>query len=80
MARIYAGILGPLAFLTSLAHGLLHGRSTETVLLDAWCALAGFAALGCVIGWIAGRTVEEEVYRRVALSQATAEGVPPPRG
>jgi NhaP-type Na+/H+ or K+/H+ antiporter len=80
VARIFAGILGPLAFLTSLAHGMLHARSTETILLDAWCALVGFAALGCVIGWIAGRTVDEEVRRRVALSQAVPETVPPPSG
>jgi len=66
VARIYAGILGPLAFLTSLAHGALHGRQADVVLLDAWHALLGFAALGCVIGWLAERMVEEEVLARIS--------------
>lgn len=61
MARIYAGILGPLAFLTSLAHGLIHARSIEATLLGAWCSLVLFAAAGYVLGSIAGRTVEQSV-------------------
>lgn len=66
MGRIYAGILGPLALVASVAHGAWHGRSTDSVLLEAWLALVGFAALGGVLGWIAGRTVEEDVRSRVA--------------
>jgi hypothetical protein len=70
VARIYAGILGPLALLTSLAHGALHGRQADAILLDAWYALLGFAALGSVIGWLAGRMVEEEVLARVSSRAA----------
>ncbi len=66
MARIYAGILGPLAFLTSLAHGALHGRQADAILLESWYALLGFTAVGSVIGWLAGRMVEEEVLARVS--------------
>ena len=61
MARIYAGILGPLAMLTSLARGFIHARETEAILLGAWYSLLVFAAVGCVIGWTAGRIVEESV-------------------
>lgn len=75
MGRTYAGILGPLALLACLAHGVWHGRSADTILLEAWVALVGFAALGGVLGWIAGRTVEEAVRSRVALPQ---EAPPPP--
>ncbi len=66
MARIYAGILGPLALLTTLAHGALHAQPVDATLLGAWWALLIFAALGSVIGWIAGHTVEEEVRARIA--------------
>jgi len=70
VARIYAGILGPLAFLTSLAHGALHGRQADAILLAAWYALLGFTALGSVIGWLAGRMIEEEVLARVSARAA----------
>ncbi len=61
MARTYAGILGPLALVTCVARGLIHATSSETVLFGAWCSLLVFAALGWVIGWIAGRVVQESV-------------------
>ena len=61
MARTYAGILGPLAFLTSLIHGLIHARPTASILLGAWCSLLVFAVVGCIVGWIAQRTVDESV-------------------
>ncbi len=77
MARYYAGILGPLAFLTSLAQGMLRGRAVDSILFDAWCVLLIFAALGLVIGWIAGRTVEEEVRGRIAPPSPTAPKTPP---
>lgn len=61
MARTYAGILGPLALLTSLARGLIHATETDSVLLTAWCSLLVFAGVGCVMGWIAGHIVRESV-------------------
>ena len=61
MAPIYAGILGLLALLTSLAHGMIHASDRDAMLRAAWWCLAGFSALGYVIGWIAARTVEESV-------------------
>jgi len=66
VARIYAGILGLLAFLTSMAHGVVHARATEALLLTAWWNLLVFAVLGSVIGWIAARIVEDSVSAAVA--------------
>ncbi|MFH1918800.1 MAG: hypothetical protein ABIP48_02790 [Planctomycetota bacterium] len=61
MARAYAGILATLALVTSLAHGLIHARETDAILLGAWVSLLVFAGVGCVVGWIAGQTVDESV-------------------
>ena len=73
MARIYAGILGILAFLTSLARGAIHGGSAESSLWLAWCCLWVFAAVGYVLAWIAERTVEESVIAQVAAELAAQE-------
>ncbi len=73
MAHLYAGILGLLAFLTSLARGALHGGETTSVLLTAWCCLLAFSALGCAIGWIAEMTVEESVRSRISAELGEKE-------
>lgn len=73
MAHVYAGILGPLAFLTSLARGALHGGGTESVLWTGWCSLVAFAAVGYVIGWVAGKTVEESVRGRISAELAAEQ-------
>lgn len=75
MARIYAGILGPLALLTSLARGVVHAWPTERTLLVAWTSLIAFAGLGAVIGWTAQRIVDEEVRGRIA-ADSSAEASP----
>jgi len=77
VAHIYAGILGFLAFLTSLAHGALHGGSAESILLRAWCHLLAFAAIGLVIGWVAERIVADSVRGRL-LAELDAEVMKPP--
>jgi hypothetical protein len=66
VARIYAGILGSLAFLTSLGRGIAHGSQTESVLITAWCSLLVFAPLGYVIGWVAERIVQDSVRSRIS--------------
>ena len=80
MARTYAGILGPLALVTALVRGLIHATETDTVLLTAWSSLLVFAAVGYVIGWVAGKTVEESVRGRILAELAAEEpaDVPPP--
>ena len=80
MARIYAGILGPVALLASLARGVSHAWPAERTLLMAWTSLLAFAALGSAIGWIAERILEEEVRGRMAAGAAGAESkTEPPR-
>lgn len=78
MARTYAGILGPLAFLTSLALGVLHAEETDSVLFAAWVSLLVFSVVGCVIGWIAGRTVEESVQAIISAELESKEAVERP--
>ena len=70
MARIYAGILGPVAFLTALARGFLMGGEAQSTLFQAWCALWGFAAAGYVVGWIAEYTLEQSIHDRITQELA----------
>ena len=76
MARIYAGILGTVAFFVCLTRGALHAWSTEKALLVAWTSLLAFAALGAVIGWIAERILEDEVRGRIAADSDAAKSGP----
>lgn len=66
MARIYAGILGPLAMMTAMAHGMLRGADIESTLVAAGCALWGFAALGYGLGALGEWIVREAVEARIA--------------
>ena len=82
MAHIYAGILGPLAFLTALARGTMHGGGTESVLFGAWCGLLAFAVVGYVVGWVAERIVADSVSGRIsaelAAEKTATESTPTP--
>jgi hypothetical protein len=73
VAQAYAGILGPLAFLTCLARGLTHGGGTLSTLLTAWCCLLAFSVVGCVVGWLAERIVEDSVRSRIVAELAAEE-------
>ena len=77
MGRIYAGVLGPLAFLTVVARGLLNGASAQRVLLDAWLFLWIFAAVGYVVGRLAAWVVEDSVRSRLSAELAAQEAPPP---
>ena len=70
MARIYCGILGLLSFLTTFLRGWIHGGDAESILRAAWLNLLLFSIIGLVIGWIAGRIVEESVNARLAAELA----------
>ena len=79
--RIYAGILGPLAFTTTVARGLAHGAAAEPTLWSAWGCLLLFAGVGYVIGWIAETTIDQSVRQRFAaemaeMREASAGAVP----
>jgi hypothetical protein len=66
VARIYAGILGSLAFLTVLVRTIVHRSATDPALLRAWLSLLAFAAAGYVIGRIAEHTIDEMVKSHIA--------------
>ena len=73
VARIYAGILGPLAMVTAIAHGLVHGWGAETTLWTAWLSLWAFALLGFVLGSLGEWMVEQSVRARIAVEIAAEE-------
>jgi hypothetical protein len=75
VARLYAGILGSLALLTTIVHGILHARQEDVILLTAWWNLLVFAVIGAVIGWIAGYTIEGSVS--MTVSRQLAANTPP---
>lgn len=73
MARIFAGVFGPLAFLTTLARGAVQGGSADATLLAAWCSLLLFSAGGYVIGWVARLTIDQSVRGTVSAELALME-------
>lgn len=74
MTRIYAGILGSLAFATTVARGLVHGMAVEPTLAQALGNLALFAAVGLALGWIAERTIVESVSRQFEKDASPSGG------
>lgn len=70
MARIYAGILGLLAFLTCVTRGLLHGYGPDSVLRYACAAMAAFGVIGLAIGAWAQWIVKDSVETRLAAELA----------
>ena len=64
MGPSYAGILGPIAFLTMLIRGVVRGSSADGVLISSAASLLIFAAIGYVIGRIANHIVLEAVRQR----------------
>lgn len=77
MERAYAGILGPLAFVTMLARNWFAESAPSTKLAQAWLALVAFAVLGFIIGWIAARIVEDSLRAQILAELAEAEPKPP---
>lgn len=73
MGRTYSGILGPLAFLTVVARGLIHGSTATSTLYWAWLAFVVFAAVGYLIGQIAASVVEDSVRASLAAELAARE-------
>lgn len=61
MARIYAGILGLLSFLTCLVRGFMHGESPSSILWLASLSVPVFAMVGGILGALAAQTVEDSV-------------------
>jgi hypothetical protein len=79
MGRAYAGVMGPLAFLTVLVRCLLRTVSVETTIWQAVAGLFLFAAIGGLIGQLAGWIVDDSVRARLAeeiAAHAKSEGKP----
>jgi len=64
MGRKYAGIMGPLALITVVLRGLIEGGGVESTLKMACLSLLAFAAIGWVVGTLAGHIVDESVRAR----------------
>jgi hypothetical protein len=78
MARIYAGILGLLAFATVVARGVAHESSLNSTVWMACSMLFVFAAVGSLIGgaarWIVDDSVRGELASRMAAKQTAEPG------
>ena len=75
MGRIYGGILGLLAFQTTLLRGWFHHGDVQSTLWAAWLSLMLFAAIGLVIGRVAGQIVEDSVVGRANIELAAQEAL-----
>lgn len=73
MGRVYAGILGPLAFLAVAVRGWKNGWPTESSLLSAWLAFVALAAIGYIVGRLAEWIVDESVRTRMLAELAARE-------
>jgi Na+/glutamate symporter len=73
VGRIYGGILGLLAFQTTIFRGWIHNADVQATLWTAWLALIAFATVGLVLGRIAGETVKQYVVSRMNAELATEE-------
>jgi hypothetical protein len=61
MGRMYAGILGALAFLLVLGRGLIHGADLETTARVACTGLVVMALVGAVVGRLAAWFIEQSI-------------------
>ena len=71
MGRVYAGILGPLAFAVVLLRSLRQGAGVESTLLTAIVCLIVFALIGWIAGSLAQWIVEQSVRSQMAAQDAT---------
>jgi hypothetical protein len=65
VGRTYAGVLGTLAFATTIARGLIHDGGFESTMTIAIGCLIVFAILGAVIGELAGWIVADSIRSNV---------------
>ncbi len=65
MARNYAGFLGLVAFVATVAQGIIHGAGTQKTLFQAWLSLLVFVVIGYVLGAIAAWIVDDSIASRV---------------
>ena len=77
MGQTYAGILGPLAFITILTRSVINNSSVESTMMIATVCLFLFAAIGFLVGQVADSIVLEagktNFDRDLAAQQAAEE-------
>ncbi len=73
MGQNFAGILGFVAFSTTMLRGAFAGHAAEATLLAAILALFAFAAAGWVAGRIAESTIEQSVRLRFESALKAAD-------
>lgn len=64
MGRDYAGVLGPVAFATVVARGVIAGGGVEPTIKSACLCLFTFAAAGWILGTLADRVVLQAIEAR----------------
>jgi outer membrane lipoprotein SlyB len=81
VGRSYAGILGSLAFLTTVLRGWIAGAGTEQVLFQASLSMFALAVVGAIAGALAGWIVEDSVETKIAAELEAQENAPktPPK-
>jgi len=65
LSQVYGGTLALIAFLAVVVRGLAAGTPTTSTLLAASISLPIFFLVGCTIGWIADRTIDESIRSRI---------------
>ncbi len=70
MGRSYAGVLGLLAFLATIARGVCHRGSLESTVSQAVFSLIVFAIVGAATGWLAGWIIDDSVRGQLATEMA----------
>jgi len=73
MGRIYAGILGPVAFATVLGRSLVDGGGVDSTVKIAIACLFVFAGIGYLAGSVADSIVRDSVRARLELEMAFHE-------
>lgn len=64
MARLCGATLGLFAFSVTIFLSLAANNSIEETLWRALTAMVCFCPIGCVVGWIAGRVLDEYAIGR----------------
>lgn len=72
MGRTFAGVLGTLAFATTMVRGLLHGGGFQPTVSAAMGWLIGMAVVGAVVGELASWIVADSI-RSSLRAEANAE-------
>lgn len=72
MGRTFAGVLGTLAFATTMVRGLLHGGGFQSTVTSAIGWLIGMSVIGAIVGELAGWIVADSI-RHSLRAEANAE-------